>query len=86
MLMTGAESVEWYQTHGFQVSDAIPFALFWTFYYEPFSPQQPPVFLTFIFFKLGKLLLLNIDSYTYILPLTLYVGVTHKSSPSPQGL
>ena len=33
VVMTGAESVEWNQTHGFQVSDAIPYAPF----------QQPPV-------------------------------------------
>jgi hypothetical protein len=27
VLMTGAEEVEWYQTHGFQVFDVIPFAM-----------------------------------------------------------
>jgi hypothetical protein len=26
MVMAGAESVEWYQIHGFQVFDAVPFA------------------------------------------------------------
>jgi hypothetical protein len=29
VLMIGAELVELYQVHGFQVFDAIPFALFW---------------------------------------------------------
>ena len=28
VVITGAEWVEWYQTHGFQVFDAIPFAPF----------------------------------------------------------
>ena len=30
VVMIGVGSVEWYQTHGFQVFDAIPFALFQT--------------------------------------------------------
>ena len=40
-VMTGVESVEWYQipqTYGFQVFAAVPFAPF-----RPFSPPQPPL-------------------------------------------
>ena len=45
VVMTGAESVEWYQihqTHGFQVFNALHL-LRSGHYYEPFFTQQPPM-------------------------------------------
>jgi hypothetical protein len=50
MVMAGMEGLEWYQIH--QTHGLMPFhSLRSSKYYEPFSPQQPPLLNAFFLYR-----------------------------------